>query len=140
VGLRPPAAYQGYRDQHPRFQRRWLQRRRVARRLGQRGDLADERTTVTNPNTPFVGTAGSQWAVVGQRDFNGDGFADLLWRDTGGDVMIWEMTGTTLLNRNSSFVAAVPTDWSIVGTGNFNGDAWPTSCGRTPRATWRSGK
>jgi hypothetical protein len=80
-------------------------------------------TTATNPNTAFVGTAGSQWAVVGQRDFNGDGFADLLWRDTRGDVMIWEMTGTTLLNQNRAFVAAVPTNWSIVGTGNFNGDA-----------------
>ncbi len=37
-----------------------------------------------------------QWAIVRQRDFNGDGKADLLWRDTSGNVAIWEMNGTTI--------------------------------------------
>jgi hypothetical protein len=54
-------------------------------------------------------------------DFNGDGYSDLLWRDTSGNVAIWEMNGTTILNRATSFVANVP-GWSVAGTGDFNGD------------------
>ena len=81
-------------------------------------------TTVLNPNSSFVASVPGQWAIVGQRDFNGDGKADLLWRDTTGNVAIWEMNGTAVLNANSSFVANVSTpQWSIVGTGDFNADA-----------------
>jgi L-ascorbate oxidase len=55
-------------------------------------------------------------------DFDGDGKGDLIWRDTSGNVAIWEMNGTTVLNQAASFVANVPANWSIVGTGDFNGD------------------
>ncbi len=81
-------------------------------------------TAVLNQNSSFVANVPGQWAIVGQRDFNGDGKADLLWRDTSGNVAIWEMNGTAVLNPNSSFVGNVPTpQWSIVGTGDFNADA-----------------
>jgi hypothetical protein len=55
-------------------------------------------------------------------DFNFDGKSDILWRDTSGNVAIWEMNGTAILNQASSSVANVPTNWSIAGTGDFNGD------------------
>jgi hypothetical protein len=43
----------------------------------------------------LVGTAPvAMWSIVGQRDFNGNGEADLLWRDTSGDAAIWFMNGT----------------------------------------------
>ena len=29
---------------------------------------------------------GINWSIVGQRDFNGDGKSDILWRDIAGDV------------------------------------------------------
>ena len=32
----------------------------------------------------------AQWSVVGQQ-INGDGFADILWRDTAGNVGMWLM-------------------------------------------------
>ena len=99
------------------------ERHRLARHLGQYRDLADERHHGSNQNSSFVANVAGQWGIVGQRDFNGDGYADLLWRDTSGNVAIWEMNGTTVLNANSSFVANVPTNWSIVGTGDFNGDS-----------------
>jgi FG-GAP repeat/FG-GAP-like repeat len=54
-------------------------------------------------------------------DFNGDGYSDILWRDTSGNVAIWEMNGTTVLNPNTAGVGNVPTTWSIAGTGDFNG-------------------
>jgi hypothetical protein len=37
-------------------------------------------TTVTSPS--FLGTFDTIWSVVGQRDFDGDGKADILWLDT----------------------------------------------------------
>jgi hypothetical protein len=55
-------------------------------------------------------------------DFNGDGFSDIAWRDTSGDVAIWLMNGTRVLNPNTAGVGNVPATWSIVGTGDFNGD------------------
>jgi hypothetical protein len=81
-------------------------------------------TAILNQNSSFVANVPGQWAIVGQCDFNGDGHADLLWRDTSGNVAIWEMNGIAVSNANSSFVANVPTNWSIVGTGDFNGDGF----------------
>jgi hypothetical protein len=37
-------------------------------------------------------------SIVGQRDFNGDGTYDLLWRDTNGDTSIWFMIGTQVFS------------------------------------------
>jgi len=80
-------------------------------------------TTILNPTTSYVGTVSpSTWTIVGTGDFNGDGYTDILWRDTAGDVAIWEMNGTTILNPTATYVATVSTAWSIVGTGDFNGD------------------
>jgi probable HAF family extracellular repeat protein len=80
-------------------------------------------TAILNASSSFVATVSpTTWSIVGQCDFNGDGKADLLWRDTAGDVAIWEMNGTTVLNGSSSYVATVsPATWTIVGTGDFFG-------------------
>jgi hypothetical protein len=75
-----------------------------------------------NPAATFVGNVPTVWTIVGLGDFNGDGKTDILWRDTSGNVAIWEMNGTSLLIGSSSFVGNVPASWSIVGTGDFNGD------------------
>jgi VCBS repeat protein len=48
--------------------------------------------------------------------------SDVLWRDTSGNVAIWEMNGTTILNPNSSFIANVAGQWSIAVTGDSDGD------------------
>jgi hypothetical protein len=67
-----------------------------------------------------AGTVTTDWSVVGQRDFNGDGFADILWRNTNGQVAMWFMNGATLIGGGSP--GTVTTDWIIAGTGDFNGD------------------
>ena len=59
------------------------------------------------------------WKIVGQRDFNGDGNADLLWNDTSGNVAIWFMNGAQVSQYSSAPSAP---GWTVVGTGDFNGD------------------
>src|SRR5260370_16904100 len=60
--------------------------------------------------------------IGGTGGFNGDGKWDILWRDTSGNVAIWEMNGTTILNPNKAGVGNVTTSFKIVGSGDFNGD------------------
>src|SRR5258708_34116234 len=40
--------------------------------------------------------------TVNTHDFNGDGYSDIPWRDTSGNVAIWAMNGTTVLNPNTA--------------------------------------
>lgn len=74
--------------------------------------------------TPLSSTPLSQveadWTISGVADFNGDGYADLLWRHTSGAVSIWMLDGTGTPRGDT--VAVVDTEWSIADTGDFNGD------------------
>jgi FG-GAP-like repeat len=84
-----------------------------------------------------LGVIPLSWQIVGQRDFNGDGKADLLWHDTSGNTAIWFMNGTTVSSALS--IGAIPTAWSVAGTGDFNGDGmgdilWRDSSGNL--AVW----
>jgi phospholipase/lecithinase/hemolysin len=71
-------------------------------------------------STADYGAIPNSWQIFGQRDFNGDGKADLLWRNTNGDMSIWLMNGTQV--SSAVDLGFVPTSWVIVGTGDFNGD------------------
>jgi hypothetical protein len=58
-------------------------------------------------------------------DFNGDGNADALWRNSDGSLIDWSMNGSSLLSSaltsNGSAVTADPSS-SVVGISDFNGD------------------
>lgn len=60
-------------------------------------------------------TGSATWTVevLGPDDGDGDGKADILWRDGSGNTAIWFMNGTAV--ASSSFVATVPTAWTIEG-------------------------
>ncbi len=62
------------------------------------------------------------WSIVGQRDFKGDGKANLLWQDTSGNTAMWFMNGTPVGSAVS--LGNIPTSWSVIGTGDFNGDGF----------------
>ena len=56
-------------------------------------------------------------------DFNGDGRADILWRNDNGTLSDWVGTATGGFRANDSNAQArVSNDWHIAGTGDFNGD------------------
>jgi hypothetical protein len=60
-------------------------------------------------------------APPADRDFNGDGRSDILWRNTtSGGVVEWLMNGTSVIGTGSPGAAAAP--WTIAGSGDFNGD------------------
>jgi hypothetical protein len=66
----------------------------------------------------------ADWSVTLTGDFNGDGFADLLWRQAStGQTVIWLMNGASLPNLVGSLDVGDSTDWSAIGTGDFNGEA-----------------
>ena len=64
------------------------------------------------------------WAVAGIGDFNGDGFSDILWRNTTtGRIADWLGTpngGFTGNGANSG--SGVSASWRVAGIGDFNGD------------------
>ncbi len=67
------------------------------------------------------------WSVAGIGDFNGDGDADLLWRDSDGTLADWTMNGSSIASSgalNLGGVAVKPdASWSVAGVGDFDGDS-----------------
>ncbi len=68
----------------------------------------------------------ASWSVAGISDFNGDGNADILWRNASGEVSTWLMNGNSITSGadvTSGGTAVRPdASWSVAGTGDFNGD------------------
>jgi hypothetical protein len=71
-------------------------------------------------STGDLGLIPNSWAIVGQRDFDGDGKDDLLWRNTNGDTSIWLMNGAQA--SSVADLGVIGNGWSVVATGDFDGD------------------
>jgi Ca2+-binding RTX toxin-like protein len=65
----------------------------------------------------------NSWHIANVGDFNGDGRADILWRNDSG--VIFDFLGTSnggfASNGDNSYVA-VDNSWHVAATGDFNGD------------------
>ncbi len=87
---------------------------------------------------------GSSWSIAGTSDFNGDGNADLLWRNSDGTLADWTMNGSVIKSSDvlTSGGAAVRPDasWSVAGVGDFDADGnadvlWRNASGEV--VVWR---
>jgi hypothetical protein len=78
-------------------------------------------TTIANQGEVGVVAPSSGWLIAGVGDFNDDGKADILWRNSSsGEVYLWLMDGTTIQSQGS--LGSVTSDWVIQGMGDFNDD------------------
>jgi Ca2+-binding RTX toxin-like protein len=80
--------------------------------------------------------AGIDWHISGTGDFDGDGRADVLWRNNNGDMTNWlgQASGSFASNFGNAFYQ-VDNSWHVAGTGDFNGDGrddilWRNDSGR----------
>jgi hypothetical protein len=63
----------------------------------------------------------ADWTVKGVGDFNGDGYADIVWQRDTGLVVIWLMVGSIYAGEFSPGPDPGPA-WKIAGVGDFDGD------------------
>jgi hypothetical protein len=81
-------------------------------------------TALSQPGNPStivqdttIGNVPTNWSIVGQDDFVGQGFASLLWRDKRGDAAVWAMNGANV--ENVTTLSPLPSNRSVVATGSF---------------------
>jgi hypothetical protein len=68
-----------------------------------------------------VGIASTAWVPAGTGDLNGDGTADMLWRNVNtGEVDDWLMTNGHI--SGGTAIGFVPAGTTVMGTGDYNGD------------------
>src|SRR5213076_1169384 len=78
-------------------------------------------STASQGSVNFVDPA-SGWQVQGIGDFDGDGKADILWRNTStGENYIWLMNGLTIASQGS-INSVSDQAWQVKGIGDFDGD------------------
>ncbi|AHG89558.1 hypothetical protein J421_2021 [Gemmatirosa kalamazoonensis] len=97
-------------------------------------------TDASSATLTLPSSAPSPWKVFATADFDHDGSADLVWRNTTtGDLVLWLMNGTAF--GSSLYLANVPTAWQVATAGDLDGDGnadivWQnTSTGA--RVAWR---
>ena len=71
------------------------------------------------------------------RDFNGDGKSDILWRHDSGALSMWLMNGGSIASTNG--LGSVPIAWTVAKVADFDGDGkadilWRDTAGNT--AIW----
>src|SRR5207245_74916 len=63
------------------------------------------------------------WTIVGTGDFDGDGKADVLWRNIAtGQNYIYFMDGTTIKPTEGFIRTVADQNWQVDGIGDFDGD------------------
>jgi FG-GAP-like repeat len=79
----------------------------------------DTMTSSTATSTP---TLDSSWKVAGNSHFNGDGKADILWRNDDGRLVLWQMNGAAIASSTLTSTPSRDSSQTIAGIGDYNGD------------------
>ena len=67
--------------------------------------------------------ADQNWFVSGMGDFNGDGRADILWRnESTGENYVYPMDGLAILGSEGYIRTVADLNWEVVGVADFDGD------------------
>jgi hypothetical protein len=67
--------------------------------------------------------ADASWQIAGVADFDGDGKADIVWRNSAsGENYLYPMDGTTILGTEGYLRTVADLDWRIVGVGDLDAD------------------
>src|SRR5439155_1715190 len=63
------------------------------------------------------------WTIAGIGDFDGDGKADILWRNsTTGQNYLYLLDGTPISPGEGSLRTVADLNWHVTGVGDFDGD------------------
>ena len=63
------------------------------------------------------------WQIQGVGDFDADGYADILWRHTSGNLSLWLMSSGSLRENPTLSPGKISdVNWQIQGVGDFDGD------------------
>ena len=83
----------------------------------------DRNSLVRNSAATDIATTAT-WTILGTGDFNGDGRADLLWRNDDGRVSNWlgSASGTFVINDANAMTAPISYDWAFTNIADYNGD------------------
>ena len=76
------------------------------------------------PTEGYVRTvADTRWHIAGVGDFDGDGKADILWRNSStGENYLYPMDGRTIKPSEGFLRTVADQHWTIAGVGDFDGD------------------
>jgi hypothetical protein len=80
--------------------------------------------TAIKSNEGFVRTvADLNWTVAGVGDLDGDGKADIVWRNSStGENYLYPMEGTTIKPSEAYFRTVADLNWQIAALGDYDGD------------------
>jgi VCBS repeat protein/FG-GAP repeat protein len=67
--------------------------------------------------------SGTGWSLAAAADVDGDGYADLVWRNTkSGQLVIWYMSSAGTIANPRDYGNSVPLTWELRGAGDIHGD------------------
>jgi hypothetical protein len=84
--------------------------------------FAFDRSTSAVTQSAVAGLS-TDWKVAAVADFDGDGKADIFWRNINGANAIWYMDGPRVVQFKN--FAGLGIDWSVAGVADFNRDGYP---------------